>query len=186
MNNRIRATLLAASFTTPMVVGSSLYLTACSTMTTAGVQTAITDAGLVVSGVSADYNAFLQLYPTALTPTQQTQVALYLQEAADALKQLQTVAGSTPTTGIALQKVEMAMNGVLGVIANVLPKLPGVPPAITAGFEAATVLLPIIEVTINQLVPTYTAPPPALHYAAVKATPMSADAARLELQRWSK
>lgn len=129
----------------------ALSLGACSSNGTVNTTQAVADANIVVSGISADYRAFLTLYPTAVPAATQTQVDAALTAAQGALTQL----GSASTTATGLQAVETDINLVLGVLSTACQPSPGTqsicPQSVSAGLLAANVLLPLIEVTINQL-----------------------------------
>ena len=74
-----------------------------------------------------------------------------------------------------LQSVEAAVNAVLAIVGGVVAGIPGVPAEVTAGILAAQVLLPVIEMVINQLQgQAVKAPAPAA---------MSVDQARRTLAR---
>lgn len=155
-----------------------ISLSACSTATTPAASTtlAISDAQTVVNGLSADYKTFVVLYPMAVPATQQTRIAADFAAAQTALTALSAIPTGLPAANN-LQSVETAMNDVVNVVAGVLPAVPGVPASVTAGVEAASVLLPLIELTVNQLQGAST--PVTASSVAPK---MTADQARLVLK----
>jgi hypothetical protein len=167
MKRLIRATLLALGLLT---VAACTSPTGTSTVNTAQ---AAADASTVVNGLAADYKTFVTLYPSAIPAARQTTIAEDFAAAQTAMKQLAALpAGSTGATP--LRTVETAMNDVVGVLTDALPGIPGVPPAVSAGVLAADVLLPLIEVMINQLQGVATAKPATV-------TLMTPDHARLIL-----
>lgn len=131
----------------PLVIAVCLggFLLGCSST---GVNTsqAVADANIVVSGITADYKAFVALYPNAVPATQQVQANAALAAAQTALTQL----SSASTTATGLQAVETDINLVIGVLSTAC-QAPMCPASVSAGLLAANVLLPLIEVTINQL-----------------------------------
>ena len=147
-------------------------LAAGCTSSTVNVSQAVTDAGLITNGIAGVYQSFVTLYPTAVSPAQQATVAKDLAAAQVALAALQGVSANL-TTAATLQGIEADVNAVLGVMGTVAPGV--LPQQIVVGIEAANVLLPLIEATVNQI-QGVTAP--------VKAAmlPMSPDHARLVLQ----
>jgi hypothetical protein len=137
---------------------------------------AITDAQIVVTGITGVWRSFIVLYPRAVTPAQQASATAALAAAQTAVAQLQASA-SQLTTAATLKAVEDNINVVMGVLTAVLPTIPNVPPEITAGVLAATVLLPIIEAMVNQLQGQ------SVKAAAVRAAPgMTTDEARRTLR----
>jgi hypothetical protein len=152
--------LLAGTFVAPFA------LTACTstsaTSTTAALTQAIADARAVVIGVDQSYTALRTLYPTAITPATDAQVRALLNAAPAILAQLSTAADAATNAG-GLRGVESLINQVLNITAAALANVPGVPPQMLLGLQAAAVLLPIIEMTAQTLVPTTPtvgAPPP--------------------------
>lgn len=132
-------------FTIALCLG--VFLLGCSSTGTVNTSQAVADANVVVSGVAADYKAFVTLYPATITPARQAEVLAALTMAQAALAQLQAAAIPAAT---GLQAVETNINTVLGVLSGAcLP--PICPAAVSAGLMAANVLLPLIEATINQL-----------------------------------
>src|SRR5665213_3359227 len=144
----------------------ALSLAACSSTSSVNATQAISDANIVVSGIAADYHTLLTLYPTAVPAAQQTKIAADLAAAQQGITTL-SASGSDLSKATSLQGVETAINDVVGVVAGVLPGIPGVPPAILAGVDAADVLLPLIEVTVNQLQGVTTAPMAAMAHPAM-------------------
>lgn len=157
----------------------AVSLGACSSNGTVNTTQAVTDANIVVSGISADYKAFLTLYPTAVPVSKQSEVEAALAAAQAALTQL---SGASTATG--LQAVETDINLVLGVLSTACQPSPGTqsicPQSVSAGLLAANVLLPLIEVTINQLQGV----PPKV--AAAARPGMSPEQARLVLTAAAK
>jgi hypothetical protein len=135
--------------TTATLALPALALAACGTPTgtaTVDPTQAIADAGILTKGIAGVYNALVLLYPGAVSGPDQTKVAADLAAARAALTGLSAVAPAL-TNATSLQGIETAVNDVLGIISSI----PGLPPQITAGVTAATVLLPLIEVVVNQL-----------------------------------
>ena len=138
-----RLTLLSACAT--------LALASCNSAgTTVDLPQAIADARIIVDGVANVYTQITVLYPKAVSPAQQAAVAGYLSAARSALAQLSTNA-DVLTNIRSLQSIEAAVNAVLAIVGGVVAGIPGVPPEVTAGILAAQVLLPAIEMAVNQL-----------------------------------
>lgn len=131
-------------------LAAALLLAACSSASTVNPSQAIADAQTVTNGIAAVYASFVALYPSAVKPTDQTTVAADLAAAQIALSGLQGASG-TLSTAATLEAVETDANAVVAVLAGVLPNVPGVPPEVAAGVEAARVLLPLIEGVVMQI-----------------------------------
>lgn len=157
------------SRTIAIAFAAALATSACSSTTAVNTTQAISDAGIVVSGVSADYKAFIALYPKTLTAEQQATALAALTAAQTALAQLQ----SATTTVTGLQGVETNINAVLGVLSTACVA-PICPASIAAGLVAANVLLPLIEVTINQLQGVPVTPKAAMAMSQMSMTPNAA------------
>lgn len=135
-----------------LIQAAPFFLAACTTTggTSVNVSQAIVDAGIVVTGVSNVYQSFVVLYPRSLSATHQATITADLVAARAALASL-SASASNITNLAGLQSVETAINEVLSILTTVLPSVPNVPSQITTGVMAANVLLPIIEIVINQL-----------------------------------
>lgn len=150
--------------------GALLFLAACQSGSTVNPSQAIADAQTVTNGIAGVYASFVALYPASVSSAQQQTVKDELAAANALLAGLQGASGSL-STGNSLSAVEADVNAVLSVMAGV----PGLPPEIAAGVEAADVLLPLIEGVVAQINGVVTQPKMA-------AMAMSPDHARLVLR----
>lgn len=139
---------------------------------------AISDAQAVVSGVSGAYSALKQAFPKAVSKATDAQVQAILSEAPAVLAQISATADAATNAG-GIRGVEAIVNQVLNIAAGIVGSIPGVPLSIMAGFQAAAVLLPILEAAANQLVPKTG----AVAVAGVFRSNMTADQARAVLRR---
>ncbi len=139
-----------------VLIGSGAILTGCSstssTSSSVQVTQAIADARAIVQGVSGSYAALKMLYPDLISPAADAQIMSSLAQAPDILSKLSTTAADA-TNASGLRGIESLVNGVLNIVAAELAKVPNIPPNVLLGFQAATVLLPIIEAAANTLVP---------------------------------
>jgi hypothetical protein len=165
--NRTKSTLAMLAVLCGLSLATPALLASCATSSTqtnpaAAINQAIADAQIVVSGVQNSYNALHGLYPQAITAQTDAQVQALFAAAPGILAGLSTGADSV-TNASGLRGVESLINQILNITAVALAQVPGIPPQMLLGLQAATVLLPLIEATANQLVPitpTVGAPPP--------------------------
>lgn len=171
------ALLLGLSFAAPVLTFTGCAST--SSTSVSGVSQAIADAQAVVAGVDQSWTALKLLYPQAITPARDAQVRALLDAAPGILAQLSTAADPSTNAG-GLRGVEAIVNQVLNIASANLVNVPGVPPGVLLGLQAAAVLLPILEATANTLVPAAPkvgAPPSRF------ASGMTPDQARAALRR---
>ncbi len=147
----------------------ALSLGACTPTGTVNTTQAIADANIVVSGIAADYRVFVQLYPAAIPPTQQVAVNAALTAAQSALAQL----SNASTTATGLQAVEDDVNVAIGVLTQACQSL-ACPTSVSAGLMAANVLLPLIEIVVNEMNGKTPAPKVAAFMAPTTMTPAQA------------
>jgi len=148
---------------TAILFAPAALLAGCATGLTGPAVTpsqVIADAGSIINGLAATVTqinvASPGLIPAALLP----QIQTYLTQAQAALASL---SGSLPaqTSAVTLQQVEDDAQSVLTALAGV----PLIPPPYSTAIQAAAILLPIVEVFVNQtlhtVAPTVAAPDPA-------------------------
>lgn len=134
-----------------------------STSTVTPLQQAISDASAVVQGVTDSYAAIKMLYPTLISPNVDAQVQATLAAMPGLLANLST-AGDPVTNASNLRGIESAVNQVLNTVAGIVAKVPGIPPGVLLGLQAAAVLVPILEQAANRLLPnvaSHVGTPPA-------------------------
>lgn len=111
-----------------------------------GLNTAISDAQALANGLVNELNALKALN----NPTFNT----YIAKIAPIITDIQTVvtalssANAIATAQPLIQQIETDVNSVVATVATI----PGLPPQITLGFQAAAVLLPFIETAVGMVV----------------------------------
>lgn len=140
---------------------------------------AVADAQIVATGVQEAYRALKEFDPALTSSASDQQVQAIFARLPDALAQLKA-ATDPKDQADRLRTVEADVNGVINLAAGIVRMVPGVPPEIVLGFQAAAVLLPIIEAAANQLVPA-TVGGPTVPAVFANRTGMTADQARARL-----
>ena len=157
MQSRFWRATIGALVLSGVIAGASL-MPGCATapagtsQTTTNIAQAITDAKAVVAGVQQSYATLKTLYPLAITPATDAQVTALLDSAPGILAGLSAAADPATNAG-GLRGVESIVNQVLNIVAASTNSIPGIPPEVLLGLQAATVLLPLIEAAANGLVP---------------------------------
>lgn len=164
----LTAALLAIGLTAGVLVSCS---------TAPNVPQAIADAQIVADGVANSYATLKQIDPGLTNSATDAQIEAILGRLPDAMAQLRA-ATTTASQASGLRAVEADVNGVLNLAAGIVAVVPGVPPAVVLGLQAAEVLLPVIEGVANQLVRSPTGAPAA---PAVLISAMTPDQARATL-----
>lgn len=126
-----------------------LALPACSTAP--NVNQAIADAQIVASGVQVAYDSLKAFDPALTSSDTDAQIQANLKRLPGALTQLQA-ATTAASQASGLRAVEADVNGVLNLAAGVVTALHP-PQSVVVAFQAAEVLIPVIEGIANQLVP---------------------------------
>lgn len=121
---------------------------------------AVADAQIVATGVQGAYGTLKAFDPALTNSATDQQVQAIFARLPDALAQLK-VATDPKDQADRLRTVEADVNGVINLAAGIVRVVPGVPPEVVLGFQAAAVLLPIIEAAANQLVPATVGGPTA-------------------------
>lgn len=135
-------------------------------------------------GLTGAYLIFKNLYPQAVTPTADAKIQVLLSSAVmtggllDQLKAAATAADQATD----IRAVEGVANQVLGIIAGQIANVPNIDPAIVLGFQAAAILIPILEQAANQLVPTKPVVTARMSAAFINPA-MTTDQARATLRR---
>ena len=137
---------------------SALALTACGRsgtvqVTVAQVQQFLGSALSIVNALDGAFSALGKVQPPVLTPGQAGSVTTSLMTARAAITGLQgQLAGAaaldTSTVSATLNTIDTALNAVVNVAAS----LPMIPPPYSVVVQAAAVLLPVAEATINPLI----------------------------------
>lgn len=161
-----------ATFGAPLI----LLLSRCGATGSPNVQQAIADAQIVATGVQGAYGALKAFDPALTNSATDQQVQAIFARLPDALAQLKA-ATDPKDQADRMRAVEADVNGVINLAAGIVRVVPGVPPEVMLGFQAAVVLLPIIEAVANQLVPATVGGPTAPAVFANK-TGMTAAQAR--------
>lgn len=155
--NPIRRAVIGAVTLASIIAGAAL-MPGCApagpgtTQTTSNIAQAITDARAVVAGVRQAYTTIHTLFPLAITPATDAQVTALLASAPGILAGLSAAADNATNAG-GLRGIESIVNQVLNIVAASTASIPGIPPEVLLGLQAATVLLPVLEAAANALVP---------------------------------
>lgn len=128
------------------------FLLAFGCSTQPNIQQAIADAQIIATGVQGAYGTLKAFDPALTNSATDQQVQAIFARLPDALAQLKA-ATDPKDQADRLRAVEADVNGVINLAAGIVRVVPGVPPEVMLGFQAAVVLLPIIEAVANQLVP---------------------------------
>lgn len=158
---------------------------------------AIADAQLVIGtpvvstvcpagpcGLTGVYLTFKARYPGAISKAADDEVQKDLASATapgGLLDQLKAAA-SAADQAADLRGIESVANQVLGILAAEIGKVPNIDPSIVLGFQAAAILLPLLEQSANQLVPTKAAGVVFIP-AVFSSRNLSADQARATLRK---
>lgn len=160
----IRRSFLALSATALL---STTALTGCGTF---DVSTITSDANIIAGGLAAVDVQMGNL--GVVDPATMTKIGTALASIQDVAKALATASDKSTAQSL-VGKLETYVN----TFVNVAAGLPFLPPSITLALQAASILLPVIEVAVGLVLPS------AAQYSSLpKSTGMTPDQARLVLR----
>lgn len=141
---------IRSAFAGALLLTSALLPAACGT--SPNLSQTIADAQILVSGVEASYAA-LKVFSPGISSTAADARIVVLEHDLDAALATLKAAQTAADQASGIRAVEADVNGIANLAAVLVADIPGVPPGVVLGFQAAEILLPIIEATANQLVP---------------------------------
>lgn len=109
------------------------------------ISTIISDVQLIAGGVQSTVSTLAFL--PGINPTMLTNVNTALGALQTTLAALQTATTATAAQPL-LQQIDAAINAIVGAVAGI----PGLPFEVTLALDAASILLPIIEAAVNQVI----------------------------------